>query len=77
MKVNILYASVVFGRGLFGELIGKVFSSLLPVEAELFLIDATPHPVEAHVKCFGEFRRMLPVRMPWEVSLSVLIGVGG
>ena len=48
-------ASVVFEREVFGELIGKIFSSLLPVETELFLFDATLHPVEAHVKCFGVF----------------------
>ena len=38
-----------------GEVIGKIFSSLLTVEAELFLLDATSHPVEAHVKVFGTF----------------------
>ena len=31
------------------------FSSLLPVEAKLFLLDATSHPVEAHAKYFGAF----------------------
>ena len=36
-----------------GELIGKVFSSLLPVQAELILLDAAAHPVEMHVKGFG------------------------
>ena len=36
-----------------GELIGKVFSSLLPIQAELILIDAAAHPVETHVKGFG------------------------
>ena len=48
--VNILHASVVFGREVLGEVIGKIFSSLLPVEAKLFLLDVTLHPVEAHVK---------------------------
>ena len=38
-----------------GEVIGKIFSSLLPVEAKCFLLDATLHPVEVHVKCFGAF----------------------
>ena len=28
LKVNILHASVVFGREVFGEVIGKIFSSL-------------------------------------------------
>ena len=36
-----------------GEVIVKVFSSLLPVEAELILLDAAAHPVEVHVKSFG------------------------
>ena len=40
---------------MFGEVIGNIFTSLLPVEAKLFLLDATSHPVEVHVKCFGAF----------------------
>ena len=36
-----------------GEVIGKVFGSLLPVQAELILLDAAAHPVETHVKGFG------------------------
>ena len=39
LKVNILHASMMFGREVFGEVIGKVFSSLLPEEAKLFLLD--------------------------------------
>ena len=38
-----------------GEVIGKVFGSLLPVQAELILFDAAAHPVESHVKGLGEF----------------------
>ena len=38
-----------------GEVIGKVFGSLLPVQAELILLDAAAHPVESHVKGLGEF----------------------
>ena len=38
-----------------GEVIGKVFGSLLPVQAELILIDAEAHPVESHVKGLGAF----------------------
>ena len=53
LKVNASHTSMVFGREVLGELIGKVFSSLLPVEAELVLLDAAAHPVEAHVKSFG------------------------
>ena len=37
---------------MFGEVIGKVFISLLPVEAELVLLDAAAHPVETLVKRF-------------------------
>ena len=44
---------VVFGRKVLGEVIGKVFSSVLQVEAELVLLDVVEHPVEAHVKSFG------------------------
>ena len=53
LKVNVSHLSVVFGREVIGEVIGKVFSSLLLVEAELVLIDVAAHPVEAHVKRFG------------------------
>ena len=38
-----------------GEVIRKIFSSLLPVQAELVLLDAAAHPVETHVKSFGAF----------------------
>ena len=55
LKVNISHASVMFGREVFGEVIGKILSSLLPVEAELFLLDSTSHPVEAYAKLFGAF----------------------
>ena len=40
---------------MFGEVTGKVFIYLLPVEAKYFLLDVTPHPFEAYVKCFGAF----------------------
>ena len=53
LKVYVTYPSVVFGREVFGEVIGKVFSSLLPVQAELILLDAAAHPVETHAKGFG------------------------
>ena len=38
-----------------GEVIGKVFGSLLPVQAELILLDAAAHPVGSHVKGLGAF----------------------
>ena len=40
---------------MFDEVTGKIFSSLLPVEAELFLFDLTLNPVKVHVKDFGAF----------------------
>ena len=52
---NISHTSVMFRREFFGEVIGKIFSSLLPVEVKIFFLDTTSHPVEAHVKCFGAF----------------------
>ena len=52
LKINVYHASVVFGREVLGEVIGKFFSSLMPVEAELVLFYAAAHPVEAHVKRF-------------------------
>ena len=47
-----------------GEVTGKIFSSLLPVQAELVLLDVAAHPVEMHVKIFGALPSMLLVRMP-------------
>ena len=44
---------MVFGRELLSEVIGKVSSSLLPVQEELVLFDEAVHPVEVHVKIFG------------------------
>ena len=44
---------MVFGKEVLGELIGKVFSYFLPVQAELVLFDAAAHPVETHVKSLG------------------------
>ena len=52
LKVNVSHPSVVFGREVIGEVIGKVFSSLSPVEAELALIYAAAHPLEENVKSF-------------------------
>ena len=66
LKVNLLHLSVVFGREVLGEVIGKFFSSLLPVEAELVLIDAESHPVETHVKIF----RALPAHVAGEDSVG-------
>ena len=45
-----------------GEVIGKVFSSLLAVQAELVLFDTAAHPVETHIKGFGA----LPVHVSGE-----------
>ena len=38
-----------------GEVISKVFGSLLPVQVELILFDSVAHPVELHVKGLGAF----------------------
>ena len=57
---------MVFGREVLGEVIGKVLSSLLPVEAELVLFDASAHPVEAHIKIFGA----LPAHVAGEDSVG-------
>ena len=38
LKVNILHASIMFGREVLVEVIGKIFSSLLPVEAIFFAL---------------------------------------
>ena len=54
LKVYVPYPSVVFGREVLGEVIGKVFGSLLPVQAELVLLDGAAHPVETHIKGLGE-----------------------
>ena len=49
-----------------GEVIGKVLSSLLTVEAELILLDAAAHPVETHVKRFG----VLPAHVSGEDAVG-------
>ena len=53
LKVYVHYPSVMFGMEVFDELIRKVFSSRLIVQAELILLDVSTHPVETYVKCFG------------------------
>ena len=53
LKVNVPHPSVVFGKEVLGEVIGKVFSSFLQVQVELFLIDAAAHPMETYVKILG------------------------
>ena len=55
LKVNVSHPSGMFGRKVLGEVIGKIFSSLLPVEAESVRLDAAENPLAAHVKCFGAF----------------------
>ena len=49
-----------------GEVIGKIFSSLLPVQAELILLDAAAHLVETHVKGFGA----LPAHVAGDASVG-------
>ena len=36
-----------------GEVISKVFGTLLPVQAELIFFDSVAHPVESYVKGLG------------------------
>ena len=48
------------------EVIGKVISSLLPVQVELILLDAAAYPVEMHVKGFGA----LPVHVAGEDAVG-------
>ena len=55
LEVYVSYELVMFRRKVLSEVICKVFSSHLQVEAKLFLLDAPPHPVEPHVKYFGAF----------------------
>ena len=55
LKAYVPYLSVVLGRGVLGEVISKVFGSLLPVQEEFILLDAESHPVESHVKGLGAF----------------------
>ena len=69
LKVNISHVSVIFGKDVFGELIGNIFSSLLPVEAELFLFDTKLPSVEAPVKCFGSF----PAHVSGEDAMGVCV----
>ena len=55
LKVYVPYLSVAFGREVLGEVIGKVFGYLLPVQVGLVLLDAAAHPMESHVKGLGVF----------------------
>ena len=67
LKVDIPYPLVVFGREVLGEVIGKVFISLLPVQAELILLDAASNPVETHVRGFGA----LPAHFSGEDTVGI------
>ena len=49
-----------------GDVIGRVFSSILPVQAKFILLDAAVHPVESHVRGLGEF--------PAHVSVEDAVG---
>ena len=55
LELDVSHSPVMFRKEVFSEVIGKVFSYLMQVESKLFLLDVTPHTVEAHVKCFGTF----------------------
>ena len=49
-----------------GEVIGKVFSSFLPVKAKLVLFDTTAYPVETYIKSLGA----LPVHVAGEYAVG-------
>ena len=66
LKVYVPDMLVVLGREVLGEVIGKFFGSLLPVQAELVLLDSAAHPVETHVKGFGA----LPAHVAGEDSVE-------
>ena len=55
LEVHVPYPSMVFRREVIGEVTSKVFGSLLPIQAELILLDSAVHPVDLHVKGLGEF----------------------
>ena len=44
LEIDVYNSTVVARGGVFGERIGKVLFTLLPLEAELFLFDAAVHP---------------------------------
>ena len=53
LRVHVTYQSVVFGREVIGQVISKVFGSVMPVQAELILLDSAAHPVELHARGLG------------------------
>ena len=62
--VYVPYPLLVFGREVFGEVIGKVFGSLLPVQAVLIFFMRQRIQWNRISKVFDRFRCMLAVRMP-------------
>ena len=63
-------------EGIFNEVIVNIFSSLLQVEAKIFCLMRHRIQLKRMSNYLERFRRMLLSRMPWEVFLSVFIGVG-
>ena len=53
LKVDVPHPSVVFSKEVLGEVIGKVFSSFLLVQAKLVLFDESAHQAETQVKILG------------------------
>ena len=55
MEIDVSHLPGVVRGGVFDEIIGKVFFSLLPIEMELFLFGSAANTVEEHTESFGEF----------------------
>ena len=44
LEIDVYNSPVVARREVFGEIIGKVLCTLIPLEADFFLFDAAVHP---------------------------------
>ena len=55
------------------KVIRQIIDTLIPTELEFFLEDAVFDPVVAHIICFDSLARIVLVRMPCAVELSVVM----
>ena len=53
MQVSGAHRLVVFGREVFGVVVGQIFVARSPMDTKLTLADTISHPVKAHVDGFG------------------------
>lgn len=53
MQVSGAHGLVVFGREVFGVVVGQIFDAGFPVDTKLTLADTISHPVKTHVDGFG------------------------